>query len=231
MDIINKYNVLKNEVSEFHDKLLEHLKDKPYALQHYKGIAILYSNLMYQPKVMLIGINPGGGNFKWFDKPVNNFDPLNKLEYLDYKDDEYYKMATQTIKLFDMAGANDILLKSTIKSNFYYIATNNANDLYLNLIGNCDKEIQDEFYANSKKWTKTLIDIVEPKLIICEGLGALKELSKSVIENPQVIKTDFFYLSSYNKTDILCYKRTRRSYIHNIERVAEKLTELLSKIN
>lgn len=57
------YQTLKREIEAFvedfrTDENISRMVDK-----HYKGIQVLFSPLIYKPKVMFIGINPGAGFF------------------------------------------------------------------------------------------------------------------------------------------------------------------------
>ena len=57
----NQYSEIKLEIEEFlaeieNNKDLEKILDK-----YYKGIQVLSSRLIYKPKFMFIGINPGAG--------------------------------------------------------------------------------------------------------------------------------------------------------------------------
>lgn len=124
------------------------------------GYAVFYGPLSFKPKLMLIGLNPGGGEDACFDEEseLKPRPPSQKMEYVEIeetKDD--YKLAIETRGLFKRIGFSEWL----------------ANSVKLNL-----------HFFRSKKWThlpkkerplclnivKNIIEKLKPQILICEGM-------------------------------------------------------------
>jgi hypothetical protein len=122
----NSYNEIKLEIQEFlteieKDENLSKILDK-----YYKGIQILLSRLIYKPKFMFIGINPGAGFYNDKGEKVKRLSPLKHMEYIGLD----YKLATETRELLRLAGIPNSELNNSVKTNYYFLSTTNANDLF-----------------------------------------------------------------------------------------------------
>jgi hypothetical protein len=131
------YNEIKSEVEAFLNKFKNDEKLKKVAKKYFRGIQILFTPLIHNPKFMFIGINPGAGYYNNEGKKINNvkrFSPMQNSEYVGQE----YRLAKETRKLFELAGISKMELKNSVKSNYYFLATKNTNDL-LKLIKELEK--------------------------------------------------------------------------------------------
>ena len=219
-----KFQVLANEVKEFvtvNSSLLEETGV-------YRGTQILFSPLMYKPKFLLIGINPGPGYFNNYGNNVEKFfDTEKDLEYIDGG----YKLANETEALFRLADAYyPYLDEKTMKTNCCFFATNNEIELktVLNKIMNNGRP---NIYREVEAWTKRIIDMVEPEIIICEGKSVFGKMATPVLlEGTPKWEDGYGYYQSKNNIHVLGYERTF-SNIKNKEKVAAKIKELVEATN
>src|SRR5690606_25915377 len=74
-----------SEISEkalfFHKQILTAAENDAEIKSLYKGCQILFSPLIYKPKILLIGFNPGGGYFKYNGEVAEIFEPMPGMEY------------------------------------------------------------------------------------------------------------------------------------------------------
>jgi hypothetical protein len=215
----NKYLEIKTEIEEFL-KIIENDKEISEKLKKYfKGIQVFFSPLLHKPKFMFIGINPGAGFFNNEGNQSKNVKRLSPMEFTDYIGQKY-KLATETRELFKLAGISNKELQNSVKSNYYFLATTNANDLF-SLLSHLKKH---KVYYKSKKWINKLIDIVEPEFIICEGKTVFDKLVKD--RNCKISEIDGVYYTEIDKIKVIGYKRMF-SNILNKEKVAKVLKEKL----
>jgi hypothetical protein len=160
---------LQNEVTEINNRILLLCEKDDELKAIYKGCQIYLSPLVENPDLMLIGINPGAGYYKNHNNQiVQNFEPQEKYE-------ENYDLA-QEIKhgVFKYLGKIDIFT-NTVKTNTFFFATKNAEDLK-RLFKKLPEDFRVELKRKSAEWTKTIIQYVSPKIILCEGHGAFDYL-------------------------------------------------------
>ncbi len=208
--INENYQSIKNDIEAFVedfriDENISSMVDK-----HYKGIQVLFSPLIYKPKVMFIGINPGAGFNNENNKVVKRYSPLENNEYYHYN----YKLAKQSQKLFELSGLGKEELKKTVKTNCFFFATKNQKELYKMLSHLKTKDV----YSKSAKWTDNLMTLVQPEIIICEGKSAFCRF----IENKNIIskkRSENVFYTTYGDIKVLGYKR-QFSNITHIEEVA-----------
>jgi hypothetical protein len=216
-DINSAYASLKDDVQKFTGEIDRH----PHFMKYSKGTQILYSNLHFKPKFMFIGINPGGGYAKYNNgKLVQEFDVQNQLEYsyLKFK----YPLALNTRKLFELAGCSRYL-KTSVKTNCFFFATTNENQLYQMLSHVKHLGV----YKKSEEWTARLIQIVEPEIIICEGASAFERVVN--MKNGVADWQDGVGYAFVGNQHIIGYKRTY-SHIRDIGSVAEKIKDVLNML-
>jgi len=210
------YKEMKIEIENFieeieNDQNLSKILDK-----YYKGIQVLLSPLIYKPKFMFIGINPGAGYYKTNESRVKRLSPLKHMEYIGLN----YKLATETRELLRLAGVPNSELKNAVKTNYYFLSTTNANDLFRLLSHLKEYKI----YNKSKNWINKLIDITEPEIIICEGKTVFDKLTKD--RDCTVSEIDDVYYTEFGKIKVIGYKRIF-SNILNKENVAKVLKNKL----
>lgn len=209
-----KYLKLIERVKEFESSLVNEKTLEQPLKKYYRGIQILLSPLHESTDFMLIGINPGAGYFNEQGKNVKRFSPLKNFEYLKYN----YSLARETRKVFEMAQLSD-KLKNAVKTNCFYLATQNQHDLHKLL-----SHLKDlNAYTLSRKWTDELIEIVRPKIIIAEGIYAFNSLLHN--KNAEVNITNGIHYAYHNGYHYIGYKRIM-SFIKN----KKELSELIRKI-
>lgn len=178
----------------------------------YKGIQ-LYLSALHQSEILFIGINPGAGYFNYKKLRVKRLNPLKKFEYVGQK----YYLATQTKKIFTELGLIDIFKKS-IKINHFPFATKNQRDLD-KLLEKYDNDYK--LYYFSKLFVKKTIEIVAPKLIICEGKSSFDRL-KSILDLEAFEYNESTYIMKNENQIIIGYKR-HLSHIKNKEELKSKI--------
>ena len=214
----NQYSKIKLEVEEFLTKFENDEKQNVVYKKYFRGIQILFTPLVYKPKFMFIGINPGAGYFNYEGnnaKYVKRLSPMQNTEYVG----QQYRLAKETRKLFKLANISQVDLKNSVKSNYYFLATKNTNDLSKLLLSLKEYNVE----KKSEKWINKLTEIVEPEIIICEGKSIFEKFTKS-----KVSENDDVYYFEMGKIKVIGYKR-KFSNIVNKEKVAKMLKEKLSE--
>jgi hypothetical protein len=184
----------------------------------YKGFQILYSPLQYQPDFMFVGINPGAGHFNSTGELANRLAPEKTMEYVY----ENYSLATETKKLFAQLGLTNADLSKAVKTNFYFLATENEKDL--NKIITFLDEM--DFEKKSKDWNNRLLKMIQPKIIICEGKSAYTK----VLQHDHLNENwdgDVAY-SNWNGIHVVGYKRLF-SNIKGKDKVSEVVLRVMRK--
>jgi len=208
-DLNSAFSEISGEAILLHHKILEAANANPQIKELYKGCQPLFSPLIYKPKFLLIGFNPGGGYAKWHGKIVEEFTPMPALEYYLNK----HSLGEQTKSLFAMAGKESDLENSTVKINFYPWATNNVAD-FNQLLRILPKNLSSQIFECGRMWTKKFIEFIEPSAIICEGFKAFDEVQVLFPEKDRQKKSDFHRSFMIAKeTLILGYKRNQGSII------------------
>ena len=214
-----KYNEIKLEVQNFISLIENDDELRSIMQKHYKGTQILLSPLYHKPKIMMIGINPGAGFHKTEGKNVLRLSQMKFMEYVGGG----YMLARQTRKLFKLSGLSVSDLKNSVKTNCCFFATTKAIELNP-LLKSLEKY---EFKAKSQNWINKLIEIVEPKLIICEGKTAFDELTQNKKCTIKKIEKNI-YLTNFGDIQVIGYSRNR-SYIKDIEKVAILIKEKIAE--
>jgi hypothetical protein len=168
----SQYNVLKNEVITLRNQIDNISKKDERVYNLYKGTMILFSSLILEPSFLFIGINPNQGNFEE-GKDNDFFEPLEEFEYISmqdcYENDNY--LSKQTRELFMKTKYSENFCNS-VKINAFFQATKNVKDLN-KLIDILRDDYSINLYEYSKKWIIELINIIKPKIVICEGKRVL----------------------------------------------------------
>ena len=209
-DITTNYSKTCEEIKYYHKQILEEANHNSKIKELYKGCQVLFSPLHPKPKFLLIGFNPGGGFYNWHGEIVEQFEPMPALEY--YLNN--HTLGEQTKTLFKMAGKDYELEHSTVKINVYPWATNNVADFneFMKLL---PKSLSSELFHFSRVWTKSLIEIVDPKIIICEGFKAFEEVQ--ILFTGKIDKVDMESFKSFNTPrglKTIGYKRNQGSIIN-----------------
>lgn len=221
--INQEYENWKKEVENTLEIWKIELDKNPKTKELYNGFCIWYSNLIYNPKIMIIGINP---NWSSMDKHETGIDMKedSRLTFLHkYPKD---KLGPQVIEIFKNAGLYSELEKETIKTNFFYLATKNAKQ-----INECVNEVGGkfvgDFYMQSSKWTKQLVEIIKPTYILCEGKDAFNRVVETLQPKANIVwKNDCGYSKSPDSMIIIGYNRLF-SNIKNKTALSNLLKELV----
>jgi hypothetical protein len=239
MDIKKIYNeTIKKEVEIFSNIVNKTIENNLEIKDLNKGWRVFYSPLKFQPEILFIGINPGAG-MEGID--LDYFEDDLPIEFLAYESENgnliesTYNLASQTKALFAMAGKLSAL-ENSVKTNYFYLTTSREKDLYIitEFLGrniNSKENLGNLLFDNSFKWTMQLIELIKPKLIICEGNQAYKNVGNMLstkYNGANGIENNEFSYWEYPKlnTAILGYKRNF-SNIKNKEAIAEFLKTIL----
>jgi hypothetical protein len=238
-------NIMENKILEL-EKLQTEVVEYYSKLEEELGIDIFYkiffSKFSENADILFIGINPGAGEQIKFEGVAN------KLEYIDDSINEEgnqinnYALAKETMNLFELAGYPNLLQKldnenKVVKINsIYYVDTKNSEDEDIKIgdfVSNIlSKEQKDEFFKLSYEWTFKIIQLTNPKIIICEGKVAYNNLYESIpVAETNKIEIDGILITNYEKLPftMLTYKR-KFSNITNKDKVAKILKIELDKI-
>lgn len=214
---IELYQNLVEQVKTLNESFINEIEKNPNGelKKVYKGCQILFSPLIFKPKFMFMGINPGAGFYNHKDNNKNcvlKYEPEKTHEYIEHS----YRLQKQTVKMFEKAGLKNFL-KDSVKSNFYYFATSKESEL--------KQFITSDIYQKSKKWTSDLIQIIQPEIIICEGKNSfekIKSLLNAKVDNNVNIKNDGVNFAQTENIKIIGYHRLF-SNIKNLDKVSDFL--------
>jgi len=225
MSIIASYEPIKVEIATVRDSIKEIIKPGTTEDGLCKGFAVWFSELLFKPVFLFIGINPGAGYFKntGIKYRETDLDPSDCFEYCEYGG----KLAEETIEVFSKAGIENELEKS-VKTNIHYLVTNNQRDL-LALQGILIDKYDINMYANSEKWTKRIIDLVQPECIICEGAYSAARIGEYYDEQ-LIWENDACSFTIKNSIHVIGYKR-RYAGILNKEELQKRISTVYEKIS
>ena len=199
---------IKKEVMDIHNKIKNECIINGRLKKLYKGCQIYYSDIVINPDIMFIGINPGAGYFNHNKRIVEKFEPDEKLEYLQVD----YMLGKQVIKLFKLMD-REILLEKAFKTNIYFFASNNINEFY-DILYLLPQELREELLYKNKYWIKEIINNINPKCIICEGFLAYYELKKLFKDSFIVINENVnFKYAKMDGTNICSFRRIMSSIV------------------
>ncbi len=216
-----KFSQLGNDVKDFVNEYNELLD----GAAEYKGVHILFSNLIHQPKVLFVGINPGHGFFNHNnDTRVEKYEPIEKLEYVDSRYD--YTLSEETKKMFEIADCMNVLQHSSVKTNCCFFSTNNEKEL-TDLLNKIMHNGRPNIYREVEAWTKRIIEMVEPEIIVCEGKSAFNKVASHIVEGKKTWFDGYGYYVASNGIHVIGYERSY-SNILDKEKVAAKIKELIT---
>lgn len=215
-----EYEKFKNEISDIHTKSFNALSLNPELLLILKGWKVFYSPLLYKPKVLFIGINPGGGESGVYDCEHTD---KGELEYLHYD----YTLARETKEVFKNADRYELLFNA-VKINYYYLATSNVAEMFklTDFLGRGSVDhLGEQIMLNARKWTKRLIEIMEPEIIVCEGAEAYANVTDLFINRIKMEENvENIFVEEIN-AQIIGYKR-----IYSNIKGKVKLSEVLANL-
>ncbi|TCC97484.1 hypothetical protein EZ449_21945 [Pedobacter frigidisoli] len=206
--------------NEFYEELNALIKEKNLEINAFGGFKVWYSNLIKNPKILIIGINPGK-NEKTTAMNIN-FRPSDELEYL--ADKPNYRLAMQMKKAFAAAELSDVLFNSTMKTNYYHIITDQMN--HIQTLNKVYKGLGKRYNTQSALIIKQLINIIQPEYIICEGKSIYRKVC-SLYQDPSESNwsNDCGFSSFSNGEPTIIGFARIRSNIKNIPEVAKLLKD------
>tara|TARA_B100000378_G_scaffold278352_1_gene281233 strand:+ start:3115 stop:3786 length:672 start_codon:yes stop_codon:yes gene_type:complete len=217
----NNYELIANEIKSIHENIIDLSKDNKKITDNYMGCQVLFSKLIYKPKYLLIGYNPGSGYYKYHKNIVESFKQMSDLEYYLNK----HKLGEQTKTLFLSAGKECELKKSTVKINFYPWATDDIIS-FEKLMKAIPSELKRKIYENARIWNRKLIEIINPEIIICEGFKAFYEVEVLFQKKYNFSKEEnSIFFKNENGLKIFGYKRNQGSIL-NKDELSYKLKEI-----
>jgi len=185
-----------------------------------KGWKVWYSDIIEKPNFLFIGINPNnidedieyfGGNVIEVDGLKVQLEPDQENRYNSDKD---WTLSKNTRDVFELA---DLDILSNVKTNYYFLGSNKSATLNTldNFIG---ESLNTEFRNKSAEWSKKIIDLVSPKVIICEGIEAYDNVINHALkfEKDKITKilvSGNIRKASYDNIIIIGYARSEYSNI------------------
>lgn len=147
------------------------LEKNPALRVYYQGWRVFFSPVFARPKVLFIGINPGNGQSGNIDLTY-----WGQKEIFEYTNPAYsFTLARETRAAFEEAGLADVLATAAVKTNYFFLSTTRAADLYAlaqglgRAAGGQEEQLGDKLYRKSAEWTRRLIELLAPQTIVCEG--------------------------------------------------------------
>jgi len=220
--LLQGYQKICGEFKEFY-AIARQLVKKDAKEKLIRGYAILYSDLIYKPDFLFIGINPNAGDPERGWK-AEDLEIKEQFEYVDMEDngDSVNSLSWQTRELFKQTKFYDQFVKA-MKINLFYYATRNVKDFdQVTTILNKDNINP---YAYSIEWTKRLIGLIQPKVIFCEGVRVHNLLQEYY--NEKLAWNGSVSIGSLGGSiKVVSYKR-RWSQILDKESVAVEINKLI----
>ena len=150
---------------DVHDKWLSVEASSPFFESGYR---VFYSPIRMNPKLMVIGYNPGGG--------AESFDPDDARnipsEHDYYRDD--YTLARKMRSIFQRMELES-LLKESVKLNLMFFRSNNMSQW--NQLSPLVRKDIEKFCTNK---TVEIIKILQPKTILAEGIETYLQLKRAL---------------------------------------------------
>lgn len=221
-----RIDMLIKDVKNHYEYIVEKLNDNQDIGNLLLGVRVFFSMIIFNPKIYFIGINPGYG------KQGIEIDEEHMLEYINEKCNNY-RLAQETLDVFTTIGRMNILRESSFKTNGFFLTTKKESELYkiTDYLGRGEGELGELIFKNMFKWTKELIEIINPKIIICEGNGAFVNLCISLNINLVGYEwSDDCIKIKYGNQIIIGYKRIW-SNIKNKSKLALLINESLEDLN
>ncbi|MEI9958495.1 MAG: hypothetical protein WDM90_19810 [Ferruginibacter sp.] len=140
------------EILLLHRQVVDKLEESPQFKSFYNGWKVWFSPIIDNPKILFIGINPGGVEG---DEP--DVEPDGQLQYI-YDESKTWYLKNDTLEVFyDNRISNKIDLEDCVKTNYYYLATKNFDGNFYKLVdflGRAERQTRIRGYFSRK--VKTL---------------------------------------------------------------------------
>lgn len=225
------YQQLLPEINFIQRQVVTKLEEYPELKKCYNGWKVWFSPIIDNPKILFIGINPNN-----VEEDEADVEPDGQLQYI-YDECTTWGLKNDTLDVFyDERISCKIDLDDCVKTNYYYLATTNYPGDFYKLV-NClgrqhDKQgLGDIFLEKSKVWTRRMIQIMKPKIIICEGVSAFDLVTEYALER-RVSREDsdvFTYFDERQQAYVIGYRRSHpQAGIKNKELLIEHIARLLN---
>ncbi|MBD5399423.1 MAG: hypothetical protein HDR57_02140 [Treponema sp.] len=219
------------EVKEFADRLIQKAEEDEELGKLYKGTQIFFSPVKKNPQILFLGINPGSGYFNNVHKPVYKFEPQEQMEYVseefNLSDDWKYVFGHSWYKDNPNSLRRPDILENACKINCFFFATNNSKDLK-KLIKLSGKYFGNELVEKSKDWTRRIVRLLEPKIIICEGKQAFVYFENFLHPELEITDNgDDYKCAKLGNSTVLMFSRRVDSRFKDIETVIDRISDFL----
>lgn len=234
-EVIYKNEILP-EVLELAKKINAQLRSNGNPSE-IKGWKVWYSNIVESPDFLFIGINPNNvqDDIEYFGNSGLDIDGLQVHlepdEDIRYNSDTDWPLSVFTREVFQTA---EISLSHNVKINYYYLGTDNVKTLdRLNESKYIGETLNAEFRDKSAEWTRKIIELIKPKIIICEGIESFKAVVNDALK-PQKDKIEIEINSgnirkaTFKNIPIIGYSRVQNA--SETTNIKEEFTKLLSQI-
>jgi len=194
--------------------------------KYYRGIQILHSRLNYNPKILFLGINPGGGCCR-NGKPAKDIEPM--LDSVHLREDSKWTFAVNLKKLIKETGKEINFHSNIVFMNVFPFATD--NETYLHKLFSMVKKQDILVYKECFKFLNEMVKAINPQIIVCLGKSAFDFfVDKNTNDCNDIIRTKD-NLSCKYKSDIPVFgiRRNRSSFGSNdkIQKFAKQIAEKL----
>jgi hypothetical protein len=170
--VTSKLENMKNEVIEIHNRIKKICETNKKLEKIYNGCVISSSPICINPYILFFGINPSG-----------------KYEIFEQKPDpKGYGFFWEEMKNCLKAINKEKLLENIVVTNRYFFSTKNVESLnkFFDLV---NMEFPNwEIQNKQVEWTRTIINEVQPKLIIVAGKTIWKKFNSIFSNNIEIIQ-------------------------------------------
>ena len=188
---------MKPEFQQFIDRLAtsseelhQELRTNERTRHRYNGTKIWYSDFFDKPEILFVGINPGNGN------PTNGPDkfdviPRKTFVYTElWHGNTNFDLARETVQAFKNAGFDREVLEPffnqhCMKTNFHHVITAKEGELRP-LLTKLKYGRSAKYSRECGRWMQELVNLIQPKVIICEGKGTYNKMKSTFRLTDQV---------------------------------------------
>ncbi|WP_439506240.1 hypothetical protein [Sediminibacterium sp.] len=202
-----------------------------------KGWKVWYSNIIEHPNCLFIGINPNNvpEDIEYFGSPALEIDglkiQLESDEDIRYNSDENWSLSVFTREVFQNVG---LPLSHNVKINYYYLGTDNVKTLdSLNENKYIGETLNAEFRDKSAEWTRKIVELIKPKIIICEGIESFNAVVNDALKpHKDKIKIEInsgnIRKATFENIPIIGYSRIQKA--NETPNIQLEFTKLLNQI-
>ena len=164
---------IRPEIESLFAEVAAAVEANPTVQPFFKGWRVFFGPVLANPKVLLIGINPGNGQEGSRDADFWSSDL--EFEYTQYD----YALARETREMFAAAGLSQVLAAATVKTNYCFLSTTRLAELVqltdgLGRTADGQEDLGTRVYHKSEEWIQRLIALLNPQVVVCEGSTAFK---------------------------------------------------------